>query len=124
MILVNTMQGEKMYINPDMIETIRATPDTVLFLNTNKRIIVKDTLNEVVFTNTRGTVPLYLQKLDQDGKPLSGAVFRLQNADGDTINVVKNRDGIYAAITSAASLQPLKIPRPCSEAVAASRSGQ
>ncbi len=48
MILVNTMQGEKMYINPDMIETIRATPDTVLFLNTNKRIIVKDTPEALV----------------------------------------------------------------------------
>lgn len=48
MILVNTMQGEKMYINPDMIETIRATPDTVLFLNTNKRILVKDTPEALV----------------------------------------------------------------------------
>ena len=63
-------------------------------------IIVKDILNEVEFTNTRGSVPLRLQKLDQDGKPLSGAVFRLQNADGETINVVKNGDGRYAAITS------------------------
>ena len=48
MILVNTMQGEKMYINPDMIETIRSTPDTVLFLNTNKRILVKDTPEALV----------------------------------------------------------------------------
>lgn len=73
-------------------------------------IIVKDTLNEVVFTNTRGTVPLHLQKLDQDGNPLSGAVFRLQNADGDTINVVKNGDGSYSAVTSAADvIEPSKL---------------
>lgn len=48
MILVNTIQGETMYINPDMIETIRATPDTVLFLNTNKRILVKETPEDLV----------------------------------------------------------------------------
>lgn len=73
-------------------------------------IIVKDTLNEVVFTNTRGTVPLRLQKLDQDSNPLSGAVFRLQNADGDTINVVKNGDGSYSAVTSAADvIEPGKL---------------
>ncbi len=48
MILVHSMQGEEMYINPDMIEMIRATPDTVLFLSTDKRILVKDTLPEVV----------------------------------------------------------------------------
>lgn len=57
-----------------------------------------------MFTNTRGTVPLHLQKLDQDGNPLSGAVFRLQNADGDTLNVVKNGDGSYSAVSRAADV--------------------
>ena len=63
-----------------------------------------------MFTNTRGTVPLHLQKLDQDGNPLSGAVFQLQNADGDTLNVVKNGDGSYSAVTSAADvIEPGKL---------------
>ena len=57
-----------------------------------------------MFTNTRGTVPLHLQKLDQDGNPLSGAVFQLQNADGDTLNVVKNGDGSYSAVSRAADV--------------------
>lgn len=48
MILVHSMQGEEMFINPNMIETIRSTPDTVLFLSTNKRIPVKDTPEELV----------------------------------------------------------------------------
>lgn len=48
MILVHTMQGEDVFINPSMIETIRSTPDTVLFLSTNKRILVKDTPEEIV----------------------------------------------------------------------------
>lgn len=74
-------------------------------------IIVKDTLNEVVFTNTHSeTVPLRLQKLDQDSKPLSGAVFQLQNAYGDTINVVRDGDGRYSAVTSAADvIEPGKL---------------
>ncbi len=42
------MQGEEMYINPSMIETIRSTPDTVLFLSTNKRVPVTDTPEELV----------------------------------------------------------------------------
>lgn len=48
MILVHSMQGEEMYINPNMIESIRSTPDTVLFLSTNKRIPVKDSPQELV----------------------------------------------------------------------------
>jgi len=48
MILVHTIQGEEMFINPSMIETIRSTPDTVLFLSTNKRIPVTDTTEELV----------------------------------------------------------------------------
>ncbi len=48
MILVHTMQGEPLYINPSMIETIRVTPDTVLFLSTNKRIPVKDSPEQIV----------------------------------------------------------------------------
>lgn len=48
MILVHAMNGEEMYINPNMIETIRSTPDTVLFLSTNKRIPVSDSPEELV----------------------------------------------------------------------------
>lgn len=48
MIMVHTMQGEEVFINPSMIETIRTTPDTVLFLSTNKRIPVQESADEVV----------------------------------------------------------------------------
>lgn len=48
MIMVYSMQGDAMYINPDMIETIRVTPDTVLFLNNGKRVIIKDTPEELI----------------------------------------------------------------------------
>lgn len=48
MIKVHTINGDPFYINADMIETMRVTPDTVLFLNNGKRILVKDTPDEVI----------------------------------------------------------------------------
>ncbi len=48
MIEVHSIHGEPMYINPDHIETMRVTPDTVLFLNNGKRILIKDTPDEVI----------------------------------------------------------------------------
>lgn len=56
-------------------------------------VLIKDMLNEVIFTNTRGTVPLTLQKLDQDGKPLKDAVFELRNAAGEVVWAVRKTEG-------------------------------
>ena len=54
--------------------------------------IIKDTLATAVFTNTMHKVGLTLQKLDQDGNPLSGATFELKNASGDTVFAVKKEE--------------------------------
>lgn len=48
MIRVSTMNGEEIFVNEDLIETIRVTPDTVLFLTNGKRIVVKDTAEEIM----------------------------------------------------------------------------
>lgn len=56
-------------------------------------VLIKDMLNEVIFTNTRGTVPLTLQKLDQDGEPLKDAVFELRNAAGEVVWAVRKTEG-------------------------------
>lgn len=48
MIRVNTINGEEIYVNEDLIETIRITPDTVMFLTNGKRMVVKDTVEEVM----------------------------------------------------------------------------
>ena len=69
-------------------------------------VLIKDMLNEVIFTNTRGTVSLTLQKLDQDGKPLKGAVFELENAAGDSVYAMKDTDSsgtIYTVPSSGAN---------------------
>ena len=63
--------------------------------------IIKDVQSEVVFTNTIGRVGLTLQKLDQDGKPLTGAVFQLKNANGELMNFVRMEDGTYVVPTNA-----------------------
>ncbi|MCI6807048.1 MAG: fibro-slime domain-containing protein [Clostridiales bacterium] len=56
-------------------------------------VLIKDMLNEVIFTNTRGTVSLTLQKLDQDGNPLKDAVFELRNAAGEVVWAVRKTEG-------------------------------
>ena len=61
-------------------------------------VLIKDMLNEVIFTNTRGTVPLTLQKLDQDGQPLKDAVFELRNAAGDPVYAMKDTDSTSGQI--------------------------
>ena len=64
--------------------------------------IIKDVQSAVVFTNTIGRVGLTLQKLDQDGKPLTGAVFQLKNANGDVMNFVRKDEKTYVVPTGRA----------------------
>jgi flagellar protein FlbD len=47
-ISVSRLNGEEVFINPHLIETIEATPDTVIALTTGKRMVVKETASEVV----------------------------------------------------------------------------
>ena len=42
MILVHRLRGEPMFINEDLIESIEATPDTVLTLVDGRKIVVAD----------------------------------------------------------------------------------
>lgn len=47
MIKVVKINGEEIMINAMLIESIQATPDTVITLTTNKRILVKEQVDEV-----------------------------------------------------------------------------
>jgi flagellar protein FlbD len=47
MIAVHRLRGEPMFLNADLIESIEATPDTVLTLVDGRRIVVADTPEEV-----------------------------------------------------------------------------
>ena len=48
MIAVKRLNNQEMWINPHLIETIEATPDTVISLTTGKRLVVKESTTEVV----------------------------------------------------------------------------
>jgi flagellar protein FlbD len=46
-IFVTRLNGSKIYINPELIQTVETTPDTVITLISNKKIIVKDSPREI-----------------------------------------------------------------------------
>ena len=48
MIEVNKINGEEIVINAELIETVRATPDTVITLTSDKKILVQDGVEEVI----------------------------------------------------------------------------
>ena len=47
MIEVKKINGIKVLVNPDLIELVEETPDTVLTLTTGKKIIVKESRQEI-----------------------------------------------------------------------------
>lgn len=47
MIEVTKLNGNKILVNSDLIETVEETPDTVLSLTTGKKLLVKESRQEV-----------------------------------------------------------------------------
>ena len=48
MIEVTRINGVKFSINPELIEVVETTPDTVITLTTGKKLIVKESRQEVI----------------------------------------------------------------------------
>ncbi len=48
MIKVTKLGGEEIALNANLIEQIKATPDTVITLTTEKRIIVEEDVEEII----------------------------------------------------------------------------
>ncbi len=48
MIKVIRMNGSELVINAELIEFIEATPDTVLTLSTGKKLVLRDSVQEVI----------------------------------------------------------------------------
>ncbi len=42
------MNGDEMVINAELIETLEATPDTVVTLTNGKRLVVRESVDEIV----------------------------------------------------------------------------
>jgi len=47
MIEVTKLNGVKILVNPHLFETVEETPDTVITLTTGKKIIVKESRQEI-----------------------------------------------------------------------------
>ena len=47
MIQVTKMNGRKVLVNPDLIELVEETPDTVVLFTTGRKIIIKESRQEV-----------------------------------------------------------------------------
>ena len=58
MIEVTKINGVKVLVNPDLIELVEETPDTVLTLTTGRKIIVKESRQEI-----KNLVILYFCKI-------------------------------------------------------------
>lgn len=48
MIKVTRLNGSELVMNADLIETIEATPDTVLTLTTDHKYVVREDVEEIV----------------------------------------------------------------------------
>ena len=47
MIALRRLNNEPIMVNPDLIETLEATPDTVVTLTNGNKLLVRDTMDEV-----------------------------------------------------------------------------
>lgn len=48
MIKLIRLNGEEIVVNADLIEIVKATPDTIIKLTTNKKILVEESVDEVI----------------------------------------------------------------------------
>ncbi|MDZ7373510.1 MAG: flagellar FlbD family protein [candidate division KSB1 bacterium] len=48
MIKVTRLNGKELIINAELIETVEATPDTIITLTTNSKFMVRETPEEIV----------------------------------------------------------------------------
>ena len=47
MIEVTKINGTKVLVNPDLIKVVEETPDTVVFFTTGRKIIIKESRQEI-----------------------------------------------------------------------------
>jgi flagellar protein FlbD len=48
MIKLTRLNGQPMVLNADLIETVEATPDTVITLTTEKKLVVQEDVDTVI----------------------------------------------------------------------------
>lgn len=48
MIKLNKINGKEFYLNENEIETIEETPDTVIYLRSSRKLIVRESAKEII----------------------------------------------------------------------------
>jgi flagellar protein FlbD len=48
MIKLTKINGSPVVVNADLLEMVEATPDTIVTLSTGKKILVRDSIDEVI----------------------------------------------------------------------------
>ena len=61
MVEVTKINGQKILVNPDLMEIVEETPDTMISLTTGRKIIVKESRQEV-----KNLVKLYRKDIFAD----------------------------------------------------------
>jgi flagellar protein FlbD len=46
--LLTQLNGDQVYVNPNLIETVESKPDTVISLSNGKKLMVRESSEEVV----------------------------------------------------------------------------
>jgi flagellar protein FlbD len=82
LILVHRLRGEPMFINEDLIESIEATPDTVLTLVDGRKIVVADA-PQLVVDRARSYRASVLAATEELRTRRSGEVVLFPVADAD-----------------------------------------
>ena len=71
MITLTRFNGSNFVLNMDLIETIEATPDTVITLVTGRKYVVKESVDEIVeeildFRRRSGVSKILIQNLPEN----------------------------------------------------------
>lgn len=48
MIKVTRLNNQEFMVNPDLIEFLEATPETIISMTTGRKIVVRETIDEIV----------------------------------------------------------------------------
>ncbi len=85
MILVHRLRGEPLHVNADLIESVEATPDTVLTLVDGRRILVEEPPATVVerFVTYRASLLLTAETLRAPAPRLTVVPADLQRRTPD-----------------------------------------
>ncbi len=75
MILVTRLNGKQVYLNPELIQTVEETPDTVITLLDRSKLVVKEP--------ARVVAELYIEYRRKAGHPPFAQPEHLKAASGD-----------------------------------------